>query len=33
VPPAATGTATPLQLPFRDYDVEPPDLAARYGQA
>jgi hypothetical protein len=22
---------TPLQLPFGDYDVEPPDLAARYG--
>ena len=31
VPPPATTTATPLQLPFADYDVEPPDLAARYG--
>ena len=31
VPPAtATPTPTALQLPFGDYDVEPPDLAA-YG--
>ena len=31
VPPPATTTPKPLQLPFGDYDVEPPDLAARYG--
>jgi hypothetical protein len=31
VPPPATTTPTPLQLPFGDYDVEPLDLAARYG--
>ena len=31
VPPPATATPTPMQLPFGDYDVEPPDLAARYG--
>jgi hypothetical protein len=29
VPPAKD--PAPLQLPFGDYDVEPPDLAARYG--
>jgi transposase len=27
----APAAGTPLQLPFGDYDVEPPDLAARYG--
>ena len=31
VPPPATTTTTALQLPFGDYDVDPPDLAARYG--
>lgn len=31
-PPAATPpAATPPQLPFGDYEVEPPDLVARYG--
>jgi hypothetical protein len=29
VPPPAT--TAPVQLPFGDYDVDPPDLAARYG--
>jgi hypothetical protein len=31
VPPPAATTPTALQLPFGDYDVDPPDLAARYG--
>ena len=29
--PAGAAPAAPLQLPFADYDVEAPDLAARYG--